>query len=484
VLFVSTLINYMDRQTMSLVGPQVKSEFRLDNERYGQILAAFSLAYAFFQVPAGYLADRWDVRRTYAGAVAFWSLAGMATALAPSVGALLALRALLGLGESFNWPCALRVTGRVLPPGDRGLGNGIFNSGAAVGAVVTPLVVPLLAARFGWRSAFVAVGALGFVWVALWLALTWGRRGAAIAGKGEDVERGGPKSGLAGPARAAFGSLVVVAGLLALGAFRFGQTAIWWSVAVLMVGPLVVARALPTRWLEGAGWAEGLGELIRRRRFWVMVVVSISVNVCWHFLVNWLPTYLRDDRDLTAIAAWVGRVGGRRLMAGRGEPRDLAVAGLTALVFLVADLGNLGGGALSRRLARAGLSPSKARGIVMAGCAALISAGAWVGGVRGDATVVILLAVMAFGTAAFMANYFGFCQEVEAQRTGLVVGILGGMGNLFAAAFLPVAGRVKDATGGFGPVFVVVGLLPIVGVAALALGWGRDPDPQPEGEPA
>ena len=206
---------------MSLVGPQVKREFRLDNERYGQVLAAFSLAYAFFQVPAGYLADRGDVRKTYAGAVAFWSLAGMATAVAPSLWALLALRAVLGLGESFNWPCALRVTGRVLPPGDRGLGNGIFNSGAAVGAVVTPLVVPLLAARFGWRAAFVAVGALGFGWVALWLALTWGRCGAAIAGNDGKTDEVGElpalRSGLSRPAAVAFGVLAALAGSLAPG---------------------------------------------------------------------------------------------------------------------------------------------------------------------------------------------------------------------------------------------------------------------------
>ena len=119
----------------------------------------------------------------------------------------------------------------------------------------------------------------------------------------------------------------------------------------------------------------------------------------------------------------------------------------------------------------------------MAGCAALISAGAWVGRVRDDATVVLLLALMAFGTAAFMANHFGFCQEVEPRRTGLVVGILGGLGNLFVAGFLPVAGRIKDVTHGFGPVFVVVGLLPIVGVAALALGWGRG-DGKPDVESA
>src|SRR3954467_7940359 len=110
LMFASTVLNYMDRQAIALVAPQIKGEFKLQNVDYGWVLAAFSLTYAVFQVPAGYLVDRWDVRRTYAAAVAWWSLAGMALAWAPHRGALVALRALLGVGESFNWPCALRVT--------------------------------------------------------------------------------------------------------------------------------------------------------------------------------------------------------------------------------------------------------------------------------------------------------------------------------------------------------------------------------------
>jgi ACS family hexuronate transporter-like MFS transporter len=85
--------------------------------------------------------------------------------------------------------------------------------------------------------------------------------------------------------------------------------------------------------------------------------------------------------------------------------------------------------------------------------------------------VVVLLGLMALGTAAFMANYFSFAQEVSARHTGLIVGILGGLGNLAVAGFLPVAGRVKDSTGSFAPIFVLVGLLPFVGLGILLLGW-------------
>jgi ACS family hexuronate transporter-like MFS transporter len=109
-------------------------------------------------------------------------------------------------------------------------------------------------------------------------------------------------------------------------------------------------------------------------------------------------------------------------------------------------------------------------------CTLLISSGAMMGWVRSDTAVIVLLGVMAMGTAAFMANFFAFAQEVSARHTGLVVGVLGGLGNLYAAGFLPVAGYVKDTAGSFAPIFVLVGLLPFLGLGALVLGWQGTPE--------
>jgi ACS family hexuronate transporter-like MFS transporter len=241
-----------------------------------------------------------------------------------------------------------------------------------------------------------------------------------------------------------------------------GRSAIWWGVALLMVGLLVAARALPLSALKGADWARSLGEVVRFRRFWVLVLVSISINVCWHFLINWLPKYLQDDRRMTYLASGL----------------------LASLPFLAADVGNLGGGVLARVFAnRGGMSPTRARATVMGLCTLLITGGAWVGVVRSDTLVVALLGLMAMATAAFMANYFAFTQEVSARHTGLIVGILGGLGNLFAAGFHPVAGHVKQVFGSFGPIFVIIGLLPFVGLAALLLGWGWETS-RSEPEPA
>jgi ACS family hexuronate transporter-like MFS transporter len=152
----------------------------------------------------------------------------------------------------------------------------------------------------------------------------------------------------------------------------------------------------------------------------------------------------------------------------------------SALPFLAADLGNLVGGFSSRELAQRGVETTRARLIVMTVCALLISCGAVIGRIpvgSGDALVLTLLGLMALGAAAFMANYFAFCQEVAPSHTGLIVGYLGGLGNLLAAGFYPVVGRIKDQTGDFRLVFLIVGLLPFLGLAALALGWRSRLDP-------
>jgi MFS transporter, ACS family, hexuronate transporter len=457
-MFASTVLNYMDRQTITLVERQIRETFFIPTfAEFGWILATFSMTYALFQVPAGYLVDRWDLRWTFAAAVAWWSLAAVATAAVPTLGWLFVCRALLGVGESFNWPCALRVTARVLPPKDRSLGNGIFNSGAAVGGVLTPIVVDFLRPSMGWRGTFLVIGSLGFIWVAVWIFLVRGPRSETLAGEGPgqagELSKFGSWSLLSPPAGMAFAVVAIVAIASAVLGFRYGLVTVWIGIALAMLGPLAVAGVFPRGDLGGLGWATSLHEIARLRRFWILVVVSISINICWHFLVNWIPTYLQRDRLLTGTTT----------------------SYLTAATFLAADLGNLGGGLLSRGLVARGISVVRARMTAMSLCMILILAGTGLSVSQGDISVVVLLCVMAAGTTAFMANYFAFTQDVSPRHTGLVVGYLGGLGNLFVAAYQPFAGALRDWTGSFVANFVIVGVAPLVGIAVLIIGWnGRN----------
>jgi len=170
LLFAAT-VNYMDRQVIALLKPTLQVQFGWTEVGYSNIVLAFQLAYAIGLLFAGKLIDRLGTRKGFSLAVFLWSLAAMAHAGASSIFQFALARFSLGLGESGSFPASIKAVAEWFPKRERALATGIFNSGTNIGAMVTPLVVPWLTYRFGWRMAFIATGALGFVWVACWLAL-------------------------------------------------------------------------------------------------------------------------------------------------------------------------------------------------------------------------------------------------------------------------------------------------------------------------
>src|SRR5271166_4228585 len=171
LLLLATMLNYMDRLTLNLTATRIMAEFHLDERDYGQLESAFAFAFAIGAIVAGWMADRWSVRWIYPAALLAWSATGFASGLASGFLSLLMMRFLLGLAESGNWPCALRTTQHIVPPSERTLGNSILQSGAAFGAILTPMIVMLcLALTDSWRVPFMVVGVLGVFWVVLWLA--------------------------------------------------------------------------------------------------------------------------------------------------------------------------------------------------------------------------------------------------------------------------------------------------------------------------
>ncbi len=248
LLFLATVINYMDRQALANTQAAVLAEFvplqpgddpqqieKARNALYAEINFAFGMSFAIFQIVAGFLIDRGSLRWLYVGAILLWSAAGVLTGFVPSgaVAFLMACRMALGIGEAFNWPCAVACVRRVVPRESRGLANGIFHSGASIGAFATPLVVLLLVANdgTGWRNVFVVVGTLGAAWVVLWVWVTRGERGTVIDGREARQDDARPP--------------------------------VWPAFLTLL--------------------------------FWVGLVSLVCVNVCWHFYNQWLPRYMSQE---------------------------------------------------------------------------------------------------------------------------------------------------------------------------------------------
>ena len=171
LLFMATTINYVDRQVLGILAPTLGRELHWSETAYGDVVSWFSLAYALGFLAAGRLLDRIGVKRGLGGAVVAWSLAAMAHALARSATGFSLARAALGVSESAIFPGAIKSVAEWFPRRQRALAAGLFNAGTNTGAIVAPLIVIPLAQRWGWQSAFVVTGALGLVWLALWLPL-------------------------------------------------------------------------------------------------------------------------------------------------------------------------------------------------------------------------------------------------------------------------------------------------------------------------
>lgn len=188
LLFFATTINYLDRQVLSLLAPHLSTEFGWSNSDYANITAVFQFVYAISMLLAGRFIDKAGTKWGYIIAIMVWSLGAIMHAWAEPVGELtnnmLALvgiaavpvsvigfmmsRAVLALGEAGNFPAAIKATAEYFPQKERAFATGIFNSGANVGAILAPLLVPWIASRWGWQTAFIVIGGLGFIWMFFW----------------------------------------------------------------------------------------------------------------------------------------------------------------------------------------------------------------------------------------------------------------------------------------------------------------------------
>jgi ACS family hexuronate transporter-like MFS transporter len=248
LLFTATVINYVDRQALSIVAPLLTRELRLSPVDYAAILQAFLYAYTVMYIVSGVLVDRWGTRLAESVFMAWWSAANMLHAFAGSAFSLGAFRLLLGVGEPGNFMAAAKATSEWYPPKERAFVNGLVNAGAAVGAIVAAPLVVWLNLRFGWRSAFVITGGAGFVWLLAWLFLY----------------------------RAPERHPHITPEELAL---------------IRSADPVTAPDAAAPRWIE----------LLALPQTWGLFLARFLSSPVWWFYLFWLPKYLVEHRGFTMI---------------------------------------------------------------------------------------------------------------------------------------------------------------------------------------
>jgi len=383
LLFVVTTINYVDRQVLGILAPTLQRELHWSESDYGDVVSWFSLVYAFGFLAAGRLLDRVGVRRGFAVAIVAWSVAAIGHAFASTAAGFSAARALLGLGESANFPGAIKTVAEWFPKRERALATGIFNAGTNTGAIVTPLVVPWIALTWGWQWAFVATGSLGFLWLVLWLALY---------ASPETHPR---------------------------------------------VSPDELAHIRSDR-DEGAEIAVPWVRLLGVRQTWAFAAGKLLADPFWWFYLYWLPKFLDTTYGI----------------------RLAQLAPPLIVVYVVADIGSVGGGWLSSRLIQHGWTVNRARKTAMLAMALLIVPTAFAPFAGSMWAAVAIVSVAAAAHQAWSANVYTLASDMFPRAAvGSVVGIGAFAGAMGGVLFQRVTGRILEHNGNdYTPIFVVCGL--------------------------
>lgn len=256
LLFFATTVNYLDRQVLSLLKPHLEEIFGWTNSDYADIAAVFQFTYAISMLFAGRIIDKLGTKKGYAWAIVVWSIGAIIHALAIPLGEGIATvlgfvgigaisvsmagfmfsRAVLGFGESGNFPAAIKATAEYFPKKERSFATGIFNSGSNVGAILAPLTVPFIAKHWGWEAAFLLIGAIGFLWLIFWLKLYERPEKQRRLSAGElayinsdEAENEVPlKEGVAAEAKVAWFKLLAYKQTWAFTIGKFMTDGVWW----------------------------------------------------------------------------------------------------------------------------------------------------------------------------------------------------------------------------------------------------------------
>ncbi|MBI2842254.1 MAG: MFS transporter [Armatimonadetes bacterium] len=415
-VFIATIINYLDRMAWNCTQPVIGKLYHMDNAHLALIVLSFQLAYTFGPIPMGWLMDRMGTRRGYSLSMFIWCSAGVLTAFALPIGegikSILPIsglsiivgfafcRFILGVGESANFPVAIKAMSEWFPTKERSLAIGSFNTGSSIGAMVSPMVCAWLYLAYGWQAMFVIVGSIGFLWIIGWMKIY--RRPSEH-----------PR--------------ITQEELAYIQDSRTDEK------------PAVEARKLSYL------------EVIKIRQVWGVLLMRTFAEQVWWFCQTWLPTYFFQDRglDLKKMAFFV------------------------MLSFVMADVGNVFGGWTSSTLIKRGWSINAARKTVMVPCGLLMMSAAIVPFVS-IYPAVLLISMVTFCYTSWSANQLTIPTDVVPKSA---VGSAAGLAHVSAGAggmiITALTGLITTRYHSFTPIFVLIGIVPLIAVIMLFVAVGR-----------
>jgi ACS family hexuronate transporter-like MFS transporter len=359
LLFLATTTNYLDRQVLGILAPLLEKDLHWTEESYGNMVACFTLAYALAYLLSGRIVDRFGTRKGYALFVGIWSLSSAAHAFVTSVFGFGVARFFLGVGESGNFPAALKAVAEWFPKEERALATGIFNSGTNFAALLAPLAIPFIALRWGWRYGFIFTASLSLLWLLMWLAFPYNRlRPAALQLTQSDVSLSEITE------KRSFLSLLGDRGTLAFAIGKFLTDPAWWfylfwgpkflsshfHISLGQMGiPLVVIYFGASFGSVFGGWLSGMwmkhGHTVNFSRKAAMVacgVFAIPVVLATHVSSFWISV------GVIALAAAAHQGWSCNIFS---TPSDLFRAGSVATVVGIGGTAGALGGTVFAKLA-------------------------------------------------------------------------------------------------------------------------------------
>jgi len=398
ILFLATFINYANRVAVTQNSVEIKQTFQTDQDGYGEAERKFSYGFACGGLVFGVLADWISIRWLYPVVVVAWSVAGVASGQVSSLNEFGICRFLLGLFEAGHWPCALRMTQRTFLPHERTRGNGILQSGASAGQVLVPLLLISLDRwdATGWRWSCGIMGGIGVPWALLWLVMVRER----------DVRR----------------------------------PVIQTDESAAGTGSSQEIHEIP------------LWQIFMSRRWWLLLLTVVSINVPWHLIRVWLPDTLRLEY---------------------GYSKEF-VDRFTSAYYVSTFFGSLSAGWIVGWLAHRGCNVHRARLLTFGGFALLVACLVPAAFQPRGTALLVLLVITAFGTLGVAPIYYSFNQEMSGRNQGKVGGSLSFLLWLIVGSMQAQVGVQLKADPTIRPYFfAAVGLLPVVACAALVLFWGK-----------